>query len=132
MREVKFLRTRDEGKGKIDFVDVAADTYDPAANQNITFDQAMGRIHAIKADGSVITDVEVFRQLYEAVGLGWVYAITKVEPIGTIVDKLYAVWAKYRMEVTGREPLAVILEKRRTQGKTCADLKEPVQSSAQQ
>jgi hypothetical protein len=50
------------------------------------------------------------------VGLGWVYAITKVEPIGSIVDKLYAVWARYRMEVTGREPLAVILEKRRAGG----------------
>lgn len=37
----------------------------------------MVRIHAILADGRVLTDVEVFRALYEAVGLGWVYAATK-------------------------------------------------------
>jgi hypothetical protein len=42
--------------------------------------QAMDRIHAILPDGTVVTDVEVFRRLYEAVGLGWVYAVTKYEP----------------------------------------------------
>lgn len=44
---------------------------------------------------------------------GWIYAITKWEPAGKAADALYSVWAKYRMEVTGREPLAVVLEKRR-------------------
>jgi hypothetical protein len=39
--------------------------------------QAMERIHAITADGRIVRDVEVFRLLYEAVGLGWVYAVTK-------------------------------------------------------
>ena len=37
----------------------------------------MERIHAIQADGRIVQDVEVFRLLYEAVGLGWVYAVTK-------------------------------------------------------
>lgn len=41
------------------------------------------------------------------------YAITKVEPVGRLAEAVYGVWAKYRMEVTGREPLAVILDKRR-------------------
>lgn len=53
--------------------------------------QAMERIHAITADGTVLTDVEVFRRLYEAVGLGWVYAVTKIEPIGRAADALYSV-----------------------------------------
>ena len=40
--------------------------------------QAMKRIHAIvAADGRVVTGVEVFRLLYESVGLGFIYAITK-------------------------------------------------------
>lgn len=47
----------------------------------------MGNIHAILPDGKVVTNVEVFRRLYEAVGLGWVYAITKVQPFGYIIDK---------------------------------------------
>jgi len=34
--------------------------------------QAMERIHAITAEGEVLTDIAVFRRLYQAVGLGWV------------------------------------------------------------
>lgn len=83
----------------------------------------MERIHAILANGRVITDVEVFRRLYEAVGLGWVYAITKVEPIGNLANAVYGVWAKYRMQVTGREVLEILLQRRQAQtaGSLCND-----------
>ncbi|KAK3225382.1 hypothetical protein Dsin_005244 [Dipteronia sinensis] len=64
--------------------------------------EVMGRIHAILSDGTVVTDVEAFRRLYEQVGLGWVYAITKYEPIATIADAVYGFWAKYRLQVTGK------------------------------
>lgn len=74
------LRRRDSGLNKIDFVDIAAPAYKPEDNQGITFERAMRSIHAITADGEVVTDVEAFRRLYEAVGLGWVYTITKVRP----------------------------------------------------
>lgn len=37
----------------------------------------MRRIHAVTSDGQIVSGVEVFRRLYEAVGLGFVYAITK-------------------------------------------------------
>ena len=46
----------------------------------------MGTIHGILPDGRVVTNVEVFRRLYEAVGLGWVYAATKVEPVRKAAD----------------------------------------------
>ncbi len=46
----------------------------------------MGEIHAILPSGKVVTNVEVFRRLYEAVGLGWVYAITKVKPVGVAAN----------------------------------------------
>ncbi len=48
--------------------------------------QAMGTIHGVLPDGRVITNVEVFRKLYEAVGLGWVYAPTQLGPIGKAAD----------------------------------------------
>ena len=48
--------------------------------------QAMGEIHAILPDGRVVTNVEVFRRLYDAVGLGWVYAVTKIKPVGAVAD----------------------------------------------
>lgn len=46
----------------------------------------MGTIHAILPDGEVVKNVEVFRRLYEAVGLGWIYAITKVAPVAKFAD----------------------------------------------
>jgi hypothetical protein len=40
--------------------------------------QAMATIHGITYPSRrVVTGVEVFRLTYEAVGLGWVYAITR-------------------------------------------------------
>lgn len=77
LKEVDFLRKRDEGVGNIDFVDISSPDYLPQNNAGIDFGTAMGTIHAIRADGSVITGIQVFQELYEAVGLGWVYAITK-------------------------------------------------------
>lgn len=75
----------------------------------------MERIHAILPDGSIVRDVEVFRRLYEAVGLGWVYAITKNKPILDAANAVYGVWAKYRTQITGREALEVILARHRAQ-----------------
>jgi hypothetical protein len=31
--------------------------------------------------------VEVFRRLYEQVGLGWVYAVTKYKPVEALANK---------------------------------------------
>lgn len=83
--------------------------------------QAMERIHAILPDGSIVRDVEVFRRLYEAVGLGWVYAITKNPSVLNAANAVYGVWAKYRTQITGREALEVILQRHRaaTAGSLC-------------
>ncbi|XWS60682.1 hypothetical protein CRYUN_Cryun07bG0057100 [Craigia yunnanensis] len=113
MREVDMLRERNKQYGTIKFVDISSDDYSPEENQRLDYKTVMGRIHAILSDGTVVTDVEAFRKLYEQVNLGWVYAITKYEPIATIADSVYGVWAKYRLQITGRPPLEEILEARR-------------------
>ncbi|KAK9119620.1 hypothetical protein Scep_017713 [Stephania cephalantha] len=113
MREVNMLRERNKLYGAIKFVDISSDEYSPEENQGLDYETVMGRIHAILSDGTVVTDVEAFRRLYEEVGLGWVYAVTKYEPIATIVNAVYALWAKYRLQITGRPPLEEVLEARR-------------------
>ncbi|KAK3030091.1 hypothetical protein RJ639_037639 [Escallonia herrerae] len=140
MREVNMLRERDKSYQAIKFVDISSDEYSPEENQGLDYKTVMGRIHAILSDGTVVTDVEniliaqknvtthrdlmqAFRRLYEAVGLGWVYAITKYEPMAAIADAVYGVWAKYRLEITGRPPLEEVLELRKNKGKTCDDSK---------
>ncbi|GFP79946.1 uncharacterized protein at5g50100 mitochondrial [Phtheirospermum japonicum] len=67
MREVNMLRERNKGYGSIKFVDISLDDYCPDDNQGLDYKTA-------------------FRRLYEVVGLGWVYAVTKYEPIASIAD----------------------------------------------
>ncbi|MGL4884053.1 MAG: thiol-disulfide oxidoreductase DCC family protein, partial [Waterburya sp.] len=78
VKEVNFLTKKDAGREIIKFVDITELDYDPEDNANIDYATAMGRIHAILADGTVIKNVEVFRRIYEELGIGWVYAITKL------------------------------------------------------
>ena len=47
----------------------------------------MGTIHGILPGDKVITNVDVFRKLYETVGLGWVYAVTRFAPINNLANR---------------------------------------------
>lgn len=58
LKEVDFLKKRDEGVGNIDFVDISSPDYLAQNNAGIDFSTAMGTIHAIRADGSVITGTD--------------------------------------------------------------------------
>jgi len=108
LREVNFLKKRDSGRGLVTFVDIADDNYIPEAHGGIDFETAMGRIHAVLPDGTIIKNVEVFRRVYEILGMGWIYAITKLPIISVIADRLYGIWADWRLTLTGRPNLAAI------------------------
>eukprot|EP00179_Madagascaria_erythrocladioides_P002525 CAMPEP_0198309480 /NCGR_PEP_ID=MMETSP1450-20131203/1875_1 /TAXON_ID=753684 ORGANISM="Madagascaria erythrocladiodes, Strain CCMP3234" /NCGR_SAMPLE_ID=MMETSP1450 /ASSEMBLY_ACC=CAM_ASM_001115 /LENGTH=212 /DNA_ID=CAMNT_0044012239 /DNA_START=91 /DNA_END=729 /DNA_ORIENTATION=- len=112
MREVNFLVRKDAGRGKVDFVDIAELSYDPANHAGIDFETAMGKIHAVLPDGGVVVGVEVFRRVYEALGMGWVYAATRWPVVGPTVDKVYDVWADMRLRLTGRSDLAKLVAER--------------------
>ena len=112
MREVNFLKKRDAGRGLVAFVDIADASYTPAAHGGVDFETAMGRIHAVLPDGTVIKNVEVFRRVYEILGMGWIYAVTKLPVIGAVVDRLYEIWADWRLALTGRPDLATIVSDR--------------------
>ena len=112
LREVNFLQKRDAGRGLVAFVDIADESYKPEDNANIDFKTAMGRIHAVLPDGTVVKNVEVFRRVYEALGMGWVYAITKLPIVGFIADSLYGIWADLRLKLTGRPDLATVIADR--------------------
>jgi predicted DCC family thiol-disulfide oxidoreductase YuxK len=113
MREVEMLMNRDKGNNKIDFVDIASSEYDPSDNAGITFEEAMKEIHAITADGQVLTGIAVFRRLYECVGLGFIYAVTRWKPVEIALNRVYDVWAKYRLPLTGRPDLATVLAEKK-------------------
>lgn len=118
LREVSFLLKKDAGRGIIKFVDIADRHYNPQENGNIDFETAMGRIHAITNDGTILRNVEVFRRIYEELGMGWVYAVTKLPIVGNVADWLYTIWADWRLKLTGRPDLAVIIAERTPQMET--------------
>jgi predicted DCC family thiol-disulfide oxidoreductase YuxK len=112
LREVNFLTRSDAGRGIVTFVDIADLDYRPAEHGGVEFAEAMGRIHAVLPDGSVICDVEVFRRVYDALSMGWIYAATKWPMVRPIIDKLYDLWASWRLALTGRPNLASIIAER--------------------
>ena len=112
LREVNFLKKRDAGRGLVAFVDIAADDYNPQVHGGVDYETAMGRIHAVLPNGTLVKNVEVFRRIYEILGMGWVYAATSLPVIGTIADFLYGIWADWRLFLTRRPDLATIVRER--------------------
>lgn len=113
MREIQFLKQRDQNRGLVKFVDIAHLSYAPQAHSNISYEAAMGRIHGILPNGQVLVNVEVFRYTYEILGMGWVYAITKVKLFENVLNGIYGLWANWRLTLTGRPPLEVITAERK-------------------
>ena len=111
VREVEFLRRKDQGQ-RMQFVDINAADYCPETWSGITYRQAMARIHAIDAEGTVLKDVAVFRAAYRLIGLGWIYAPTKWPLIGPVIDAVYTVWARYRLLITRRPSLDQLCNER--------------------
>ena len=79
----------------------------------------MGRIHAILPDGTAIKNVEVFRQIYSLLGIGWMYAPTRWPIVGPLVDWLYDIWADWRLQVTGRADLQTLMAERQARLAAC-------------
>ncbi|WP_204137736.1 thiol-disulfide oxidoreductase DCC family protein [Halomicronema sp. CCY15110] len=120
LREVNFLQKKDAGRGLVQFVDIADAAYDPSQHGGVDFETAMGRIHAVLADGTVIKNVEVFRRIYSILGIGWMYAPTRWPIIGPLVDKLYDLWADLRLQVTGRPSLHTLVAERQARLNSCS------------
>lgn len=120
MKEVSMLRKRSEERGgTLRFVDIASESeFGDGSTFGIDYEKAMGRIHAVRPNGKVISGVQVFRECYEAVGLGWVYTITKWKPVLWMAEKVYNVWADRRLQLTGRDSLELIV-KAREKKRTC-------------
>lgn len=118
VREVDMLRARSARYGdSLAFVDIAGPDFDDDAF-GVDFETAMRTIHGVLPDGSLVTGVRVFRLAYEAVGLGWVYAVIQYKPVFWLAERIYSVWANYRMQITGRDTLEAIV-RARNEKRTC-------------
>ena len=99
-REIRMLKRFDR-KSRIRFTDIANPTFDPEA-VGTTMAALMDRIHGRLADGTWIEGVEVFRQLYSAIGLWWLVPVTRLPGISHLLEFGYRTFAKNRLKWTGR------------------------------
>ena len=99
-REIALMKRLDR-KRQLALCDFSRPDYDAAS---IGFAPSeLGRvIHARWADGSVITGVEVFRAMWEAVGLGLLATLSRLSIVEPLVLRAYAWFARNRLRLTGR------------------------------
>jgi predicted DCC family thiol-disulfide oxidoreductase YuxK len=100
VREIRWLGWLDR-RGRVRFTDIAAPDFDPGALGR-TQGELMARIHGRTASGEWVTGVEVFRRLYQAVGLGPLVALTRLPGVKHLLDLGYTWFAKNRLRLTGR------------------------------
>ena len=110
-REVDFLQSKNQ-KGALSFIDINTSDFSSDLKFGITYKQAMDRIHAMKSDGSVIKDIKVFQEAYSLIGLGWIYAPTKLPILDKFIEFVYGLWAKYRLRITFRPSIEKLCSER--------------------
>ena len=99
-REINILRWLDR-KSRIQFTDIAVPIFQPE-NYGKTMTDFMSHIHGRNKDGNWIEGVEVFRQLYAAVGFGPLILLTRIPVISHLLEWFYGKFAKNRLRWTGR------------------------------
>ena len=96
------LRWLDRKRGKIEFTDIAAEGFDAVEHTGLEFETLMAEIYGRTSSGELVSGMEVFRQLYSAVGLGFVFAPTKWPLLRPVFDAAYRLFARNRLRLTGR------------------------------
>ncbi|MBC7975804.1 MAG: DUF393 domain-containing protein [Myxococcales bacterium] len=100
MREIRMLQRKDH-TGRIQLTNIAAPGFDATA-YGTTQAELMARIRGRRADGSWIEGVEVFRQLYAAIGWRRTVAVSRLPLISHLLRAGYTLFARNRLRLTGR------------------------------
>ncbi len=99
-REMRMLERLDR-KRRIRFTDISSKDFD-AAEVGVTWEELMAKLHGRLPDGTLIEGVEVFRELYAAVGFSPLVALTRLPGISHLMTLAYDLFAKNRLRLTGR------------------------------
>ena len=107
MREINLLRRLDRDTNHIVFTDISAADFRPE-KYNKTMSGFMERIQGRLPEGQWIEGVEVFRQLYSAVGFERFIPITRLPVVRQLLHLGYRIFAKFRLRLTGRSASAQV------------------------
>jgi predicted DCC family thiol-disulfide oxidoreductase YuxK len=99
-REIDLMKLVNR-KERLQFIDFSISSYHSFDHELSTCD--LGKvIHARWSDGSIIMGVEVFREMWEAIGLGFLARFSRLSGINTLLVKAYAWFARNRLWLTRR------------------------------
>ncbi len=101
-REIALMKWLDRRR-QLEFCDFSSQEYN-AASSGFAAEDLGTVIHARWSDGSIITGVEVFRAMWEAVGLGFLARLSRLSLVEPLVLTAYAWFARNRLRLTGRLP----------------------------
>ena len=101
-REIALMKWLDRRR-RLEFCDFSSQEYN-AASSGFAAEDLGTVIHARWSEGSIITGVEVFRAMWEAVGLGFLARLSRLSLVEPLVLTAYAWFARNRLRLTGRLP----------------------------
>ena len=99
-REIALMKRLDR-RQRLAYCDFSRLDYD-TASKGFAPSELGTVIHARWADGSVITGVDVFRAMWEAVGLGLLAKLSHLSLVEPLVLRAYEWFARNRLQLTGR------------------------------
>ena len=102
LKEIRMLMWMDRKNGRIQFTDITDSAFDAERDTGLPHDELMAEIYGRLPDGTLVTGMEVFRQLYGAVGMGALFAPTAWPGLKPVFDSAYSMFAKNRLRLTGR------------------------------
>jgi predicted DCC family thiol-disulfide oxidoreductase YuxK len=100
MREINMIMRKDV-EHKIRFTNIADPGFKPE-ELGMSWERLMKKIHGRMPDGTFIEGVEVFRQLYAAIGFERLVGLSRAPGIAQVLQFGYSVFAKNRLRFTGR------------------------------
>ena len=92
-REIDMVRRKDK-LGRLRLTDISTAEYQTLTGKDIV--EMMKEIHGRYADGTFVTGVEVFREIYRRIGFGWLVSVSRLPILKPLLDIAYRMFAYFR------------------------------------
>jgi predicted DCC family thiol-disulfide oxidoreductase YuxK len=109
-REIAMIRRKDVNN-RLKLTDISTEGFQSADR---TLDQLMREIHGRLPSGEYVTGVEVFREIYDRLGFGFLSRLSKVVGIRHLLDAGYRFFAYFRFRHAMHR-----MEKRKSECQEC-------------
>lgn len=110
-REMDMVKKKDK-ENQLLLTDISADGFNLSG---YSMETLMREIHGRKSDGTFVTGVEVFREIYERIGFGFLVKPTRLPIVRQVLSLGYLGFAKLRFAMAMRRA------KKLTQAKCSSD-----------